>query len=103
MARSVICFGVFAVGLAIAVPAAADNQHHGKYVTVSKLLIDPGMTMMNDGPDPQQQQQAASRGAPMEQGAGVPLDEMGGQDADAPAGDDPLSDNAVETDTVYTA
>jgi hypothetical protein len=106
MARSVICLGVFALGVAFITPASAEPQKSG-YQTISHpVLIDPRMQMLSDGEQQQKQQPSRSQSAPV-QGAreGIPLDQMGGndQDADAPAGDDPMSDNAVETDTVYTA
>lgn len=104
MARAVICLGVLSVGLAIAVPANAQHQNGG-YLAVSKMQIDPHMTMLNDGPDPRQQKAQPHSGAPMAPRAGIPLDQMGqeGQDLDAPAGDDPISDNADDSDAVYTA
>jgi hypothetical protein len=105
MARSVICLGVFALGLAFITPASAQHQNDG-YKTVSHpILIDPRMQMLNDG-EPRQAAPSQSQNPPA-QGAregGIPLDQLGGDDSmDAPAGDDPMSDNAVETDTVYTA
>lgn len=105
MARSVICLGVFATVIAFAVPANAQHQNSG-FIAVSKLQIDPHMEMLNDGPDPQQQAAQHQNGAPAQKDAGQSLDQMGAdqpEDEDAPAGDDPYSDNAVETDTVYTA
>jgi hypothetical protein len=105
MARTVICLGVLSVGLAIAVPASAQHQNGG-YIAVSKMQIDPHMTMLNDGPDPRQQKAQPHPGAPMAPGAGIPLDQLQGQegqDSDAPAGDDPVSDNADDSDAVYTA
>lgn len=110
MARAVICLGVFGLAVAIAAPATAQQQHGG-YIFVSKLQIDPHMNMLSDGPDPKQVQQLqqqremqAHPGAPMAQGGqGAPLDQMGDQDQDAPVGDDPMSDNADDSDAVYTA
>ena len=111
MARAVLCLGVFGLGLAIAAPASAQQHQHGGYIAVSKLQIDPHMNMLNDGPDPkqlqqmqQQRQTQVSPGAPAAQGGpGSPLDQMDDQDQDAPIGDDPVSDNADDSDAVYTA
>ncbi|HEX2589934.1 MAG TPA: hypothetical protein VHL34_00455 [Rhizomicrobium sp.] len=109
MARGVICLGVLALGVAFISRASAQPQKSG-YQTVSHpVLIDPRMQMLGDGPQQDQQQKASPRSQtpPAAQGTrenGMPLDQMGGDDsADVPAGDDPMSDNAVETDTVYTA
>jgi hypothetical protein len=105
MARTVICLGVLSIGLAIAVPASAQHQNGG-YTAVSRIQIDPRMTMLNDGPDPKQQKTRPHPGAPMAPGAGIPLDQAQGQDVqdpDAPAGDDPISDNADDSDAAYTA
>src|SRR6476469_222839 len=108
MARTVISLGVLALGLAVAVPASAQHQNGG-YIAVSKMQIDPHMTMLNDGPEPRQQTaqpQAAAPsapGAPMEPGSGSSLDQLQDQDVDTTAGDDPVSDNADDSDAVYTA
>jgi hypothetical protein len=110
MARSVISFGVLALGLVFAAQATAQEQDGG-YITASKLQIDPHMSIMTDGtqgdesvvsPDGPQQAAPQAQVAP---GAGIPLDQLGAgtDDQSAPLGDDPMSDNAVETDTVYTA
>jgi len=104
MARAVICLGVIAVGLVMAAPASAQETKSG-YIPVSKLQIDPHMNMLSDGPGrpmpvPPNSMPMTPGGAP---GGAAPLDQMGGdQDSDAPLGDDPVSDNAVQTDTVYT-
>ena len=105
MARSVICLGVLALGLAIAAPAAAQHLNGG-YIAVSKTKIDPGMIVMTDQAPSQHQAAPQSHGpaAHDQPGAGVPLDQLGASDdADGPAGDDPLSDDATQTDAVYTA
>jgi hypothetical protein len=102
MAHTVICLGVLSLGLAIAVPASAQHQNGG-YIAVSKMQIDPHMTMLNDGPDPKQQKAQPHAGAPMASESGIPLDQLQGQDPEAPAGDDPISDNADDSDAVYTA
>src|SRR5690242_18151438 len=98
MARAVVCFAVFASVIALAVPASAHQRNSG-LIAVSKLQIDPHMGMLSDGSDqkeaaPQNQQQSGA--APAQKDAGQPLDQMGADqaDADAPAGDDPYSDNA---------
>jgi hypothetical protein len=103
MARAVICLSVFAGMLALAAPASAHQQNSG-FMAVTKLQIDPNMDMLSDGPDPKQAAQQKNS-APEQKDAGQPLDQLGADqaDADAPAGDDPYSDNAVEADTVYTA
>jgi hypothetical protein len=101
-----MCLGVLALGLAIAAPAAAQPQNSG-YISVSRTQIDPGMIVMTDEDPPKQEQTASQDRAPPshgQPGAGVPLDQLGADgDADAPAGDDPLSDDATQTDAVYTA
>ena len=104
MTQRVLCVGVFAGVLCLAAPALA--QANG-YIAVSKLQIDPHMPLIDDGSGqqaPQRAPGAAQQGGQAD--AGIPLDQMGADDQDAdngPAGDDPYSDNAVQTDTVYTA
>ncbi len=104
MARSLACLGAFAIGVLLTVPANAAQSGHG-YIAVSKLQIDPHMDMLSDAPAPSQQAQQAPapRGGQANRDGGTPLDQMDSTDDDGPAGDDPYSDNAVETDTVYTA
>jgi hypothetical protein len=105
MARNVIFLGVLALGVAFAVPAAA--QQNGGYVAVSRMQIDPGMIVMTDEDPPKQDEKTASQGhaAPHEHiGGGVPLNQLGvDSDPDAPAGDDPFADDATQSDAVYTA
>jgi hypothetical protein len=88
----------------MAVPASAQHQNGG-YIAVSKTQIDPHMTMLNDGPDSQQQKAQPHAGAPMapEAGTDTPLDQLQDGDTNAAAGDDPISDNADDSDAVYTA
>jgi len=103
MTQRVLCVGVLAGVLCLAAPALA--QANG-YITVSKLQIDPHMPMIDDGSGQKPPQSAPGAAQSGQADAGVPLDQMGADDQDAdngPAGDDPYSDNAAQTDTVYTA
>ncbi len=101
MARAVICFGLVAIGLCCASPASAQPLHKSGYIAVSRMQIDPRMTMMNDAQAPQPQ--GLPRDGAAEHGQGIPLDQLGDSgDPEGPAGDDPFADNAVETDVVYS-
>ena len=112
MARAVLCLGVLGLVVACASPVSAKQlQQHNGYISVSKLQIDPHMNMLSDGPDPKQMQQSQEQrpmqihpGAPMTQGGqGIPMEQMDDQDSEVPMGDDPISDNADDSDAVYTA
>ena len=97
MARAVVCLGILAVGLCLSTPASAGSAENGYQLV--KLQIDPRMVMMNDGSPSGPAQQMPNGMA--ERNTGAPLEQMD-DDPDAPAGDDPFADNAVETDTVYS-